>query len=327
MPRTWCSRLLVTLGTFLAVARATGRRLLLVPFCSQHYVHPTTGKANHHLRMEDYFDNSPGTWPGWQTADPHDGSAPEILRSLLNQTFEEKQSRRDCVQGRKLISENPWNVSFTPLEDVVRLIAAVPYGEVACVSGRTGAPEGSPREDFFKLNTLPRKLSQRGLAAIRTGAALPSDAKLSAVHLRRGDRCRRGNLNPVRCGPAAGLPFMNLCTELRGKGEGLYVATDETDSTFLKALRDGGCFVREDMGIDFVAEAEAANDERGGAWRSFHPRALEFVVEMNILRHAEEFYTMDRISSLLSHVRDYRARHGLSEPRVFGNETGTLKLN
>ena len=328
---------LVTLGTFLAVANATGRELLLVPFRSAHYVNHTTGRrADHYIRMEDYFDNSPGAWPGWRTADPHDGSAPDIVRSLLqwrgdrptiNQTVEEAEGSKGCVHSRVIASLHPWKVNMTPFEDVVKAIAAVPGGEVACIVGRVGQAKGSPGADFFELNTLARKLSQRGLAAIRAGAALAPDAKLSAVHLRRGDRCRgRGDLvagEKVRCGPVAGLPFMNLCAELREKGGGLYVATEEEDRSFLEALRDGGCFVREDMGIDFVAEAEAANDEReAGGWRSVHPQALEFAMEMNILRHAEEFYTLDQISSIDKwNVRSYRARHGLSKPRVFGDET------
>ena len=327
---------LVTLGTFLAVANATGRELLLVPFRSDHYVNHTTGRADHYIRMEDYFDNSPGAWPGWRTADPHDGSAPNIVRSLLqwrgypniNQTVEKAEGSKGCVHARVITSLHPWKVDLTPFEDVVKAINAVPDEEAACVVGRTGRSKETPipDADFFELNTLARKLSQRGLAAIRAGAALAPDAKLSAVHLIRGDKCGgRDNLvagEKARCGPAAGLPFMNLCAELREKGEGLYVATDEKDRSFLEALKDGGCFVREDLGIDFVAESEAANDERGAdGWRSVHPQALEFVIEMNIVRHAKRFYTMDRASSSLANVKSYRAHHGLSKPRIFSDET------
>ncbi|EJK47847.1 hypothetical protein THAOC_33411 [Thalassiosira oceanica] len=313
---------LYTLGAFLAVANATGRELLLVPFRSEHYV-DSTGKVQHLLRMEDYIINSPGAWPGWRTADPHDGSAPEIVRSLLNpnETVDEAERYKGCVHGRAIVSRRPWKVAYTPFEDVVKAITALPDEVAACVAGRPRSPAGTPGADFFEPNTLPRKLSERGIAAIRAGAALGPDAKLSAVHLRRGNRCGRDldAVGKVRCGPAAGLPFMSLCAELRGKGGGLYVATDEEDRSFLDALRDGGCFVRQDLGIDFVAEAEAANDEMGGSWRSVHPKALEFVTEKIILRHAEEFYTMDHISSTLRSIGKYREHHGLSEPRVFGD--------
>ena len=110
------------------------------------------------------------------------------------------------------------------------------------------------------------------------------------------------------------LPFIDMC---RSSKKPFYVSTDEKDPTFLKELRDAGCVLFDDLGLDLEKEIISYYSKLGNPkWQSLHPKALSFAMEAHITKTAEKSYTLG-CSSFYYETMSYRKFKGLSNVRLF----------
>ena len=333
----------VTLSCHLHLAAELGRDLVLLPFRSSHYRERTS--RNHALiRLEDYFDNSTKPYlpdARWRTADPYDDSMDiSILGDVQNNCVMGSVAAMathfaisNGGEGKPFLSqpilidwtsENDENVpkSFDGLVESFETKYA--RNEDACIVGR-------PRSDvcarsnpaLLDSSDLVRKLvakgifnvfTQRGFSYSDENDGEASIVSYNALHLRRGDKCSGQWTGPLRCGPAMELPFIDMC---RSSKKPFYVSTDEKDPTFLKELRDAGCVLFDDLGLDLEREIKSYYSKLGNPqWRSIHPKALSFAMEAHITKNAVHSYTMG-CSSFYYETMAYRKFKGLSNVRLF----------
>ena len=334
----------VTLSCHLNLAAELGRDLVLVPFRSSHY---RDGQSRNHalIRLEDYFDNSTKPYlpdARWRTADPHDDTLDiSILGDVKN----------NCVMGSvaamathftaipngekdKPFLSQPILIDWTSEDDenvpksfdglVASFETKYTPEEDACVVGRPRSnvcARSSPA--LLDSSVLVKKLvakgmfnvfSKRGLSYSDENNGEASIISYNALHLRRGDKCSGQWTGPIRCGSAMDLPFIDMC---RSSKKPFYVSTDETDLDFLQELRDAGCVLFDDLGLDLEREIKSHYSKLGNPkWQSLHPEALSFSMEAAIVKTARSSYTMG-CSSFYYETMSYRKFHGLSPVNLF----------
>ena len=292
--------------------------------------------------MEDYIDNTTSvSAPKWWTADPfaRDGA-------LVNDLSILKDAKKNCVRAWKKdgkfvsakVVQGPTTrdaLNVTPffvaeqltIEKTTRDITfdsvaneiqtRFTAGDNACVVGRNG------NELLFQWDSssLVKDLAAKGVYNMlsRNSSSGFTPTSYSALHLRRGDKCR--GIDSVRCGSAEDMPFLDLCRMKREEASGFYVATNERDEAFLGTLRQHGCLLFEDLHLDFEKEAKKMNQQRGGRWKSVHGAALEYMVEAHIVQTAEVAYSMGS-SSLDRFTKFFRIKKGYNPTLLFDEEKG-----
>ena len=331
----------VTLSCHLHLAAELGRDLVLLPFRSSHY----RERSNHALiRLEDYFDNSTKSYlpnTRWRTADPYDDTMDvSILGDVKN----------NCVMGsvaamathftavpsgdeHKTFLSQPILIDWTSENDesvptsfdglVESFATKYSPEEAACIVGRPRSsicarsnPALLDSSDFVKtlvFKGMFNVFSKRGFSYSDENGGEASIVSYNAVHLRRGDKCFGQWVGKIRCGPAMDLPFVDMC---RSSKKPFYVSTDETDPAFLQQLRDAGCVLFDDLGLNLEEEIRTYYSKLGNPkWQSIHPNALSFAMEAAIVKTAESTYTMG-CSSFYYETMSYRKFKALSPVKL-----------
>ena len=332
-----------TLATFIRLAQAVDRELILLPFTSRHY--QDEDGVRDLIRMEDYLNNSQPYQ--WTTVNPFDynismvvndrGRSTKITNHVSNEEFKTALLQKvtgsaalthpdDCLEGQtvKLVRQKDGGfervVTTMPYDEMVQKILATdgpvclkgrvpvnamdtvfePSASVLDITSRTFA-EWQPRESHGIIPWVIGRKQHR--------------KPLSALHLRRGDKCSEGeDSHSVRCGPAESMPFLDICRQEKDEGGGLYVSTNENDPDFMQRLHESGCILATDLGLDTESiqdEADAINRLRNDNWHSLNAAALQFSVEAHILMTAEKAYSMGG-SSTLNNMQRHRQVAGLS---------------
>lgn len=315
-----------SLMSFLHLASAAGRDLVILPFRSRHYRDPATGELAW-IRMEDYFDNT-GEYR-WTTANPETTPPDSYVGRVMANGNDWRKN--DCLFGSsffniyddegRMVQHNVRNYTDTD-ELVGRIRDAEP--DYACIFLRASAPYMTALEP----SRLVVGMAELGLNRLRPKLRDPDKpVALSAVHLRRGDKCSSKDvIRPVSCGPPENLPFLSLCRRLWDDGSGLYVATNERNEDYLAVLRANGCFLADDLWYDFDAVAEDNNRKgkvNSDGWASVHGGALAFAVETQIIFNAVDLFTVGRQSSLLVDMQHWRREKRLSRVMIY-EEDGTF---
>ena len=334
----------VTLSCHLNLAAELGRDLVLMPFRSSHY---RDGQSRNHalIRLEDYFDNSTKPYlpdARWRTADPYDNTLDiSILGNVKN----------NCVMGSvaamathftavpngakdKPFLSQPILIDWTSEDDenvpksfdglVASFETKYTPEEDACIVGRPRSnvcANSSPA--LLDSSDLVKKLvakgmfnvfSKRGFSYSNENNGEASIISYNALHLRRGDKCSGQWTGPIRCGLAMDLPFIDMC---RSSKEPFYVSTDETNPDFLQELRDAGCVLFDDLGLDLEREIKSHYSKLGNPkWQSLHPKAVSWAMESAIVKTASSSYTMG-CSSFYYETMSYRKFHELSPVKLF----------
>ena len=315
-----------SLMSFLHLASMSGRDLVVLPFTSRHYRDPATGELAK-IRMEDYFDNT-GEYR-WTTANPETTPPDSYVGRIMANGNDWRKN--DCLFGTRFydVYDDGGNMvrhnvrNYTDLDELVeRIRDAEP--DYACIFLRAYAPY----MNVLKPSRLVVGMAELGLNKLRPRTRYPDrPVALSAVHLRRGDKCSSNEVSrPVACGPPENLPFLSLCRRLWDDGSGLYVATNERDGDYLAVLRANRCFLGEDLWYDFHAVAEDNNVKgkvNSDGWDSVHGGALAYSVEVHIIFNAVDLFTVGRQSSLLSDMQHWRRENRLSRVMIY-EEDGTF---
>ena len=200
---------------------------------------------------------------------------------------------------------------YTPKEDAC--IVGRPRSDV-CARSNPALLDSSDLVKKLVAKGMLRVFAERGFSYSDENNGEASIVSYSALHLRRGDKCHGQWTGPIRCGPAMALPFIDMC---RNSNKPFYVSTDETDPEFLQELRDAGCVLFDDLGLDLEREIKAYYSKLGNPkWQSIHPKALTFAMEAAIVKTAEDSYTMG-CSSFYYETMSYRKFHGLSQVKLF----------
>ena len=306
--------------------------------------------------MEDYFDNNTKLHPpnvSWKTADPYDADAVNMsIQADVNskcilvvgsQTAYKHYSlvpndghRLD--NGQPAFLPRPISIDWfggengdgnvpTTLNDLVNWINTKYAPTVdACIVGRPWQSICSEisRPEMLESSNFVKELVQKGMFNVLLkhglsysgGDALAADSIIAydAVHLRRGDKCGAQWISPLRCGPAKDLPFIDMCQKSKRP---LYVSTDEQDPMFLQALQDAGCFIFEDLNLDLEKEISAYYAMLGNPpWQTLHPGALAFAIEGDIVKTAQESFTLG-CSSFFYETMKYRKYKSLKPVQMY----------
>ena len=100
------------------------------------------------------------------------------------------------------------------------------------------------------------------------------------------------------------------------------MSTDETDPDFLQELRDAGCVLFDNLGLDLEREIQSHYSKLGSHWwQSLHPKALSFAMEAAIVKTAKDSYTMG-CASFYFETRSYRKSKALSNVKLFQETLG-----
>lgn len=309
-----------TLMGYLRVAEAAERELVLIPFVSKHYKHTDGSLAL--IRMEDYYDNTAAGCGAniatnttcWRTADPFaDKEEPgiEMVDDVSN----------NCAHGK-------FGPGRTPSLPAVLGDIRTMYGsnKDACIKGRVVIPNHRLKNSkivSLHSSALVIEIAERAMQNLLlaksggNGDERSGSKTLSAVHLRRGDKCFN-NSAIARCGPVRQLAFIDLCRQTT-----LYVATNEKDPTFIEDLRQAGCLTYADIGLDMTDEANKANEERGGRWNSVLPNGLAVMVDGMIVKSADVSYSFGCTSFIYEQMM-YRRSKGLGEVMMYRASVGAF---
>lgn len=325
-----------SLGSYIRLAQAVGRELILLPFTSRHY--QDEDGVRDLIRMEDYLNNSQPYQ--WKTVNPFDYNVSMVIsHHVINEDFKTALLKKvtgnaaltypdDCLEGT--------TVTLVPREDggYERVITTLPYAEMVekivategpvCIKGRVPV---NAMDMQFEPSSLVLDITSRTFGEWQprqSHGIIPwvmgrkPNKPLSALHLRRGDKCDEENSHSVRCGPAESMPFLDICRQEKDEGGGLYVSTNENDPEFLQVLHERGCILADNLGLDTKSiqdEADEANRLRNDNWHSLNAAALQFSVETNILMSAEKAYSMGG-SSTLNNMQRHRQIAGLSPAQL-----------
>ena len=325
-----------TLATFIRLAQAVGRELILLPFTSRHY--QDEDGVRDLIRMEDYLNNSLPYH--WKTANPFDYNVSMVIQNhVSNEDFKTALLARvsgsaaltypdDCLEGQTVTlvprKDGGYDRVVTTLSFTQMVEKIVATDGPVCLKGRVPVNamdmllEPSASVLDITSRTFGEWQPRKSHGIIPWVIGRKPNKPLCALHLRRGDKCDDESSHSVRCGPAESMPFLDICRQEFEVGGGLYVSTNENDPEFLQVLHEGGCILAEDLGVDIKSiqdEADEMNRLRNDKWHSFNAAALQFSVETNILMSAENAYSMGG-SSTLNNMQRNRQIAGLSPAQL-----------
>ena len=307
----------LTLASFIRLAHDVGRELILLPFTSLHY--QDEDGVRDLIRMEDYLNNALPY--NWKTANPFNYNVNTVVQNhVSNEDFKAALLAAvtgttalkypvDCLEGE--------TKTFVPQKDgsYKRVVTTLPYAEMVekivatdgpvCLKGRVPV-NAIDVQVHLEPSASVLDITSRTFGEWQSSKPL-SGKPLSALHLRRGDKCEGDGSHAVRCGPAESMPFLDICRQEEIAGGGLFVSTNEHDPKFLQVLHEAGCILANDLGLDIESiqdEADGMNRLQNDNWHSLNAAALQFSVETNILMTAEKAYSMGGSSLLIDMQRN-----------------------
>ena len=85
----------------------------------------------------------------------------------------------------------------------------------------------------------------------------------------------------------------------------------------MQALQDAGCFIFEDLNLDLEKEISAYYAMLGNPpWQTLHPGALAFAIEGDIVKTAQESFTLG-CSSFFYETMKYRKYKSLKPVQMY----------